>query len=60
MAILKLYGYAKSTCTWRAATVLYEAKVPFEFVAVDVMRGEHKSPAHLEKQPFGQIPYIVR
>ncbi|KAJ7800582.1 glutathione S-transferase [Mycena olivaceomarginata] len=58
MAILKLYGYAKSTGTWRAATVLYEAKVPFEFVMVDVMHGEHKSPAYLEKQPFGQIPYI--
>ncbi|KAF7360469.1 Glutathione S-transferase [Mycena venus] len=58
MAILKLYGYSKSTCTWRVATVLYEAKVPFEFVPVDAMNGEHKKPAHLEKQPFGQIPYI--
>ena len=22
-------------------------------------KGEHKSPAYLEKQPFGQVPYIV-
>ncbi|KAK7063749.1 glutathione S-transferase [Favolaschia claudopus] len=58
MAILKLYGYYKSTCTWRVATVLYEAKVPFQFIPVDVLNGEHKTPGFLDKQPFGQIPYI--
>ncbi|KAF7343258.1 Glutathione S-transferase [Mycena venus] len=58
MAILKLYGYPKSTGTRRAATVLYESKVPFEFIVVDFFKGEHKTPEYLEKQPFGQIPYI--
>ncbi|KAJ6541022.1 glutathione S-transferase [Mycena vulgaris] len=58
MAILKLYGRVHATCTRRVATILHEHKVPFELVEVDVMQGEHKSPAYLEKQPFGQIPYI--
>ncbi|KAJ6616046.1 glutathione S-transferase [Mycena sp. CBHHK59/15] len=58
MAILKLYGSTQATCTRRVATVLHELKVPFELVPVDVQHGEHKTPAYLEKQPFGQIPYI--
>ncbi|KAJ7123386.1 glutathione S-transferase [Mycena epipterygia] len=58
MAILKLYGHTQATCTRRVATVLHELKVPFELIAVDVANSEHKSPAYLEKQPFGQIPYI--
>jgi glutathione S-transferase len=60
MAILKLYGASNATCTRRVATVLYELKVPFELIEIKFAEGEHKSPAYLEKQPFGQIPYIVR
>ncbi|MBH0005034.1 glutathione S-transferase N-terminal domain-containing protein, partial [Pseudoalteromonas sp. SWYJZ12] len=45
-------------CTRRVGTVLREKKIPFELVEVDLMKGEHKAPAYLEKQPFGQIPYI--
>ncbi|KAJ7495467.1 thioredoxin-like protein [Mycena latifolia] len=58
MAILKLYGYPFSACTRRAATALFELEIPFEFIEVNVATGEHKTPAYLEKQPFGQIPYI--
>jgi glutathione S-transferase len=58
--VLKLHGMAISTCTRRVATVLLEKKVPFQFVPVDAAKAEHKSAAHLEKQPFGQVPYIVR
>jgi glutathione S-transferase len=58
--VLKLYGSSQSTCTRRVAAVLHEKKVPFQFVAVDLMKGEHKAPSFLAKQPFGQVPYIVR
>ncbi|KAJ7495282.1 glutathione S-transferase [Mycena latifolia] len=58
MAILKLYGHPFSPCTRRVATALFELEIPFEFIEVDVVKREHKSPAYLEKQPFGQIPYI--
>ncbi|KAK7466163.1 hypothetical protein VKT23_004886 [Stygiomarasmius scandens] len=56
--VLKLYGSPVSTCSRRVAVVLYEKKIPYEFVNVELAKGEHKSPAYLEKQPFGQIPYI--
>ncbi|KAF9459959.1 glutathione S-transferase [Collybia nuda] len=55
---LKLYGSPMSTCTRRVAVVLHEKKVPFELVPVDLGKGEHKAPEYLEKQPFGQVPYI--
>ncbi|KAF8645502.1 hypothetical protein AX16_007787 [Volvariella volvacea WC 439] len=56
--VLVLHGHPRSSCTLRVALVLHEKKVPFEFVPVDLPNGEHKSAAYLEKQPFGQIPYI--
>ena len=56
--VLKLHGVAFATCTKRVALVLAEKKVPFEFVTVDF--GSIKSPEYREKQPFGQIPYLVR
>ncbi|KAF9444682.1 glutathione S-transferase [Macrolepiota fuliginosa MF-IS2] len=56
--VLKLYGFPASTATRRVAQILHEKEVPFEFVEIDRASNEHKSPAYLEKQPFGQVPYI--
>ncbi|KAF5327410.1 hypothetical protein D9619_003957 [Psilocybe cf. subviscida] len=56
--VLKLYGYHQSTCTRRAAVVLQEKQVPYEFILVDMAKGEHKDPEYLKNQPFGQVPYL--
>ncbi|KAI0690020.1 thioredoxin-like protein [Cerioporus squamosus] len=56
--VLTLHGNPHSTCTKRVLTVLEELSVPFDFVPVDFAKGEHKSPAHLAVQPFGQVPYL--
>ncbi|TRM64616.1 thioredoxin-like protein [Schizophyllum amplum] len=56
--VLTLYGKPMSTCTRRVAVVLVEKQVLFKFVPVDFSTGEHKTPEHLAKQPFGQVPYI--
>ena len=58
--VLKLFGHPDSTCTKRAAVVLHEKNIPFEFHQIDFSKQEHKSPGFLEKQPFGQVPYLVR
>ncbi|KAJ3481107.1 hypothetical protein NLI96_g7882 [Meripilus lineatus] len=57
--VLRLYGIDFFTCTRRVACILKEYNVPYELVTVDFASKEHKSPAFLEHQPFGQIPYIV-
>ncbi|EAU83236.1 glutathione S-transferase [Coprinopsis cinerea okayama7 len=56
--VLKLFGHPDSTCTKRAAVVLHEKNIPFEFHQIDFSKQEHKSPGFLEKQPFGQVPYL--
>jgi len=56
--VLKLYGSSVSGSTRRVALVLREKEVPYEFILVDMSKGEHKTPEFLNKQPFGQVPYI--
>ncbi|TFK65105.1 glutathione S-transferase-like protein [Pluteus cervinus] len=56
--VLKIYGSSYSTCAQRVALICHEKKIPFELFIVDMKTGEHKSATYLEKQPFGQIPYI--
>lgn len=57
--VLKLYGNVQSTCTRRVALVAKYANIPYDYIPVDLKKGEHKSPAFVEKQPFGQVPYLV-
>ncbi|KAL0574241.1 hypothetical protein V5O48_007712 [Marasmius crinis-equi] len=57
--VLKLYGSTTSTCTLTVATVLYEKQIPYEFHNIDRSIGGHRTPEYLEKQPFGEVPYIV-
>ncbi|KAI0342897.1 glutathione S-transferase [Trametopsis cervina] len=56
--VLKLYGSRLSIPSLRVNAALAEKNVPFEFIAVDEKNGENKTPAYLEKHPFGQMPYI--
>ena len=39
--------------------MLHEKNIPYDFFPIDFSKGEHKASAYLEKQPFGQVPYIV-
>jgi Glutathione S-transferase, N-terminal domain len=57
--VLKIYGNDVAGVIRLVAWVLREKKVPYEFIDMDFSKNEHKSAEHLEKQPFGQAPYIV-
>ncbi|KAJ3570973.1 hypothetical protein NP233_g4053 [Leucocoprinus birnbaumii] len=56
--VLKLYGYPSSTAVKIAAIVLHEKKIPFEFIMVDLLKGEQKKEDYLEKHPYGQVPCL--
>lgn len=56
--MLKLFGSPVSTCTRKVLATLNETKTPFDFVAIDFAKGEHKAPAHVARQPFGQVPAL--
>ncbi|HEY4106072.1 MAG TPA: glutathione binding-like protein [Polyangiaceae bacterium] len=55
---MKIFGHPASTCTRKVLMTLHENGAPFEFVLVDFAKGEHKQPAHLARQPFGQVPSL--
>ncbi|HEU4412085.1 MAG TPA: glutathione binding-like protein [Polyangiaceae bacterium] len=55
---MKLFGHPMSTCTRKVLTLLDEKGAKADMVVVDLMKGEHKQPPHLARQPFGQIPAI--
>jgi glutathione S-transferase len=56
--MLKLFGNPVSTCTRKVLMTLNETKTPFDFTVIDFAKGEHKQPAHVARQPFGQVPAI--
>ncbi|KAG2364574.1 glutathione S-transferase [Suillus spraguei] len=56
--VLKIHGHANAPLVRLVAEVCKEKEVPYELVNVEVYKGEHKTPAFKEFQPFGQVPYI--
>jgi glutathione S-transferase len=57
-ATMKLYGFA-GTRTMRALWALNELDLDFEFVEVDLTKGEHRQPAFLALNPAGKVPVLV-
>lgn len=53
---MKVYGHPGSTCTRKVLTTLAEKGQTAEFVTVDIMKGQGRSPEHLARQPWGQVP----
>lgn len=56
--MIKVFGYPGSTCTRKVLMVLNERQCPFEFITVDLAKGEQKKAEHLERHPFGVVPVI--
>lgn len=55
---MKVYGDPRSTNTRKVLVTLAELDTPYEFVLVEFAKREHKDPAHLQRQPFGQMPAL--
>jgi glutathione S-transferase len=55
---MKLYGFGPSR-SLRALWGLKELGVDFEFVPVNLLRGEHKHPDFLRLNPAGKLPVLV-
>nr|AIC33066.1 glutathione s-transferase [Elaeis guineensis] len=53
---VKVYGPTMSTCTARVLLCLEEVGAEYELVPINLSTGEHKQPAHLARNPIGQVP----
>lgn len=54
---MKLYGYRNGR-TLRALWALEEVGAPYEYVEVDIMRGQGREPRFLKINPGGKVPAL--
>ena len=47
-----------ATCTMRVQLVLGILGIPYDYVHVDLSKGEQKSDEHKARQPFGKVPAL--
>jgi glutathione S-transferase len=57
--MIKLYGHEISGNSHKARLMLSLLNLDYEWVRVDLKQGEHKTPAYLTMNPFGQVPLLV-
>lgn len=57
--MIKLYGHEMSGNSYKVRLFLELLQLDYQWIKVDLMKGEHKSPAYLEINPFGQVPVLV-
>ncbi len=57
--MIKLYGHELSGNTYKAKLLLSLLDIKYEFVRIDLMKGEHKQEEFLAINPFGQVPTLV-
>jgi len=58
-AMIKLHGHEISGNSYKVRLMLSLLNLEYEWVRVNLMKGEHKSPEYLAKNPFGQVPLLV-
>lgn len=57
--MIKLYGHELSGNSYKARLFLELLNLNYEWIKVDLMKGEHKAPEYLALNPFGQVPFLV-
>lgn len=53
-----LYDYWRSSASYRVRIALHLAGISFRSVAVDLLQKQHKSAAHLARNPQGLVPAL--
>ena len=54
--VLKLYGSAMATS--RVLVTILEKELPYEYIPIDIAKGEQKSEAYRALQPLGKVPVL--
>jgi glutathione S-transferase len=56
--MLKLYDFLPSGNSYKVRLLLSQLAIPYERIAVDILKGETRTPALLAKNPNGRIPLL--
>lgn len=54
-----LYGYWRSSCSWRVRIALHLKGIDFEQRIINLLKGEHKTVEFNEKLPFCLVSEFV-
>ncbi len=57
--MIKLYGHELSGNSYKAKLMLALLGIDYEWIKVDLLKGEHQTAQFLELNPFGQVPLLV-
>lgn len=55
---MKLYGYWRSSASWRVRWAFNLKGLVYTYVPVNILAGENKAPAHLARNPLGALPVL--
>ena len=58
MSKIILYDYWRSSASYRVRIALNLANIPYNSVAVDLLKKDHKSTEHLARNPQGLVPAL--
>lgn len=58
MTATVLYDYWRSSASYRLRIALNLAGIDYDTVCVDLVKGHHKSPEHLARNPQGFVPVL--
>ena len=55
---MRLYAMSGSGNCWKAATLMQQLGIGFEWIEVDILRGESRTPEFLARNPNGKVPLL--
>jgi maleylpyruvate isomerase len=56
---MKLYGYWRSSCSWRVRIALGLKGLSYENIPVHLVKGEQRDDVHRARNPLAQVPVLV-
>jgi maleylpyruvate isomerase len=55
---MRLFNYWRSSSSYRVRVVLAHKQLPYDYVAVSLLKGEQREAAHLGRNPWGSVPVL--
>lgn len=57
-SVIRLYGMTGSGNCWKPALLMRQLGRPFEWVEIDILKGESRTPRFLAMNPNGKVPLL--
>jgi glutathione S-transferase len=55
---MRLYGFTGSGNCWKPSSLMRQLGIGHEWIEIDILRGESRTPAFLSRNPNGRVPLL--